>query len=249
MDEFELKPIGSTSAARRKCLLGITIMLVEDSLSASEALRLMAVASGARLRRADRLLTAERHLALFRPNVVMVDLGLPDGSGLNLISKINRTARPRPALIAVSGGDIDEWGPAAKEAGADQLLAKPVGGIAGFQNCLLSVLPDGKERREGNIPQIFKQPITCTEAVKEDLSNARDLLMEAVSNEDAKAFAYAGQFVTSLAVMLKDQELAAQVSAMMSSEPFGSTSTGIAQKLVALIDRRRGADVQEAAIR
>ena len=74
--EPELRAPGSL---RRQCLFAVTILLVEDSRSASEAIRLYAAESGARVRRADSLHAASRHLAIYRPNVVMVDLGLPDG--------------------------------------------------------------------------------------------------------------------------------------------------------------------------
>ena len=50
--ETELRALGSL---RRQCLFAVTILLVEDSRSASEAIRLFAAESGARVRRADSL--------------------------------------------------------------------------------------------------------------------------------------------------------------------------------------------------
>ena len=58
--EPELRAPGSL---RRQCLFAVTILLVEDSRSASEAIRLYAAESGARVRRADSLHAASRHLS------------------------------------------------------------------------------------------------------------------------------------------------------------------------------------------
>lgn len=242
MDGFELKPINGGSTARRKCLLGITIMLVEDSLCASEALRLMAVASGARLRRADCLLAAQRHLAAFRPNVVIVDMGLPDGNGLDLIRDIARNATPCPALIAVSGGDVEEWGDRAKNAGADALLCKPINGISAFQDAVLSVLSDGDARRAGHIPQPFLKPSASDDVIREDISNAKELLKVAMATKDNHSFAYASQFVSSIASMLNDKDLEASANQLALCENSSTGYDQAAKSLLALLEKRHNWD-------
>ena len=249
MNSLELKPIKGSDAAKRKCLLGITIMLVEDSLCASEALRLMAVASGARLRRADRLSAAQRHLAAFRPNVVIVDMGLPDGSGLDLITEISRTATPCPALIAVSGGEIEIWGQRARAAGADAVLEKPIGGIAAFQDVVLSVLPDGEARREGRIPQPFLRPASSVDVIREDLSNAKELLKAALAAQDGGSLAYAGQFISSVAVMMNDKELEA-CAAMVTDQgdEFHERAQRFASDLLKMLEKRQNWDVLTPAV-
>eukprot|EP01031_Cornospumella_fuschlensis_P014764 gene14764-18040_t len=66
-------------------LQGVTILAVEDSRFACEALRLIARRAGARLRRAETMAAARDHLRVYRPDVVLIDLGLPDGRGDALI--------------------------------------------------------------------------------------------------------------------------------------------------------------------
>ena len=145
--EPALPDLSGLGGFRRKCLFAVTILLVEDSRSASEAIRLYAVESGARVRRADSLHAASRHLAIYRPNVVMVDLGLPDGSGLELISHLATASLPMQGIIAVSGNDRDDWREAAREAGAAACLEKPIESLRAFQTCILGVLPDAETRQ------------------------------------------------------------------------------------------------------
>ena len=81
--------------------LGLRLLLVEDSRFAAEAVRLMCLKSGARLRRADSLAAAHRHLAAYVPAVTIVDLGLPDGPGESLIAEL--AAAGGHGILALSG--------------------------------------------------------------------------------------------------------------------------------------------------
>ena len=75
-------------------LLGTMVLVVEDSRFACDSMRLICQLSGARIRRAESLHSADRHLLAYRPHVAVVDLGLPDGSGLDLIARL-ADATPR----------------------------------------------------------------------------------------------------------------------------------------------------------
>ena len=75
----------SLKPTSRRPLHGLMVLLVEDSLTVGEAVRLIFITSGARLRRADCIERARRHLRIYRPDVAIVDMGLPDGDGAVLI--------------------------------------------------------------------------------------------------------------------------------------------------------------------
>jgi CheY-like chemotaxis protein len=123
-------------------LLGMTVLVVEDSRYASEAMRLMCLRSGARIRRADCIGSAERHLNVYRPSVAIVDLGLPDGSGLDLIAQMH-ALRPRvPILLGTSGAEREAARKDVMAAGGDGFLAKPIESLSEFQAAILDLMPE-----------------------------------------------------------------------------------------------------------
>lgn len=118
-------------------LLGLTILIVEDSRYSCEAMRFMALRSGARLRRADSIQSAKRHLRVYLPSVIIVDVGLPDGSGLDLIRELSSTSTKVTALIGTSGEDFHHT--ATLNAGADVFISKPYESLAAFRQTLLTL--------------------------------------------------------------------------------------------------------------
>ena len=117
---------------------GVTVLLVEDSRFASDAIRLLCQKSGARLRRAETLACARRHLRCYRPDVIIVDLGLPDGRGEYLLRELAVMSGRRILLLATSGEPALRA--AALSAGAQGFLAKPIMSLADFQRALAPVL-------------------------------------------------------------------------------------------------------------
>jgi two-component system KDP operon response regulator KdpE len=59
-------------------------------------------------------------------DLVLLDVQLPDGSGLALLDDLaDRPGRPRPAVIALTGGALPHQHAAATDAGCDAILDKP----------------------------------------------------------------------------------------------------------------------------
>ena len=58
-------------------------------------------------------------------DVVLLDVQLPDGTGLDLLPLLDARAHPRPAVIALTGGVLNHQRNAAMAAGCDAFLDKP----------------------------------------------------------------------------------------------------------------------------
>jgi DNA-binding response OmpR family regulator len=199
-DDLEVFMMNQSPTAERP-LLGLTVLIVEDSRFACEAMRLLCLRSGARIRRADSLASARRHLRVYRPSVVIVDLGLPDGSGTELIEELS-VAQPRvDVLLAISG----DTGAAqmASDAGADGFLAKPIASLAEFQEAVLTQLPD-EARPEGfrlvSDEEIHPDPI----ALQDDLAHAADMISHATEDDMT---GYLAQFLAGVAKSAGDVPL------------------------------------------
>jgi CheY-like chemotaxis protein len=195
-------------------LHGVTLLLVEDSRFASEAVRLMCLRSGARLRRADCLRAAERHLQCYRPTVALIDLGLPDGSGLDLIARLARQTPRLPAIIAMSGDA--SAGAAALSAGADRFLAKPVESLGAFRNMLLTLLPDLPRARTA-MPQT-DGPAPDRAALRDDLARAAALIAPGGQGD----LTYVARFLSGLAVSSRDGDLGRAAAALLADQQSGA---------------------------
>jgi CheY-like chemotaxis protein len=197
-----------TRPTRSRPLLGLTVLVVEDSLYSSEALRLMCLRSGARIRRADCVASAQRHLNVYRRSVAIIDLGLPDGSGLDLIRTMQEAKARVPILLGTSGAEPEASATACANVGADGFLAKPMTSLAVFQSAILEHLPDAlrpRGPRDANLEGVTPDPV----ALREDLTHALDLL-----SNDSPPLGYLRRFLIGLARSAEDKTLECSAQAM-----------------------------------
>jgi two-component system, sensor histidine kinase len=102
------------------------ILIVEDNDDTRRMLRAMLVLKGHDVREASDGTTALAAVAEARPDVALIDIGLPDIDGYELARRLRETGQSRIALIALTGygqaGDQSR----AFQAGFDAHLIKPV---------------------------------------------------------------------------------------------------------------------------
>ena len=235
MDDLENFVMQRMPTANRP-LLGLTILVVEDSRFACEAIRLMCIRSGGRIRRADCLRSARRHLRVYRPAVVILDLGLPDGSGLDLIAELAECAPKVGVVIGTSGDDGARQ--SALDAGADGFLAKPVSSLAEFQNCILQHLP---HEVQPSAPRVVPNETLVPDriALKDDLAHVADLLEH--GPPDGPVLDYVAQFLGGVAVSAEDNTLLSAARALASArEQQGATNAALLQ-LTSILNSRLSA--------
>lgn len=102
----------------------LSILLVEDHEDTARTLRDALVATGHRVRIVHRVEDALRAAAADPCEILISDIGLPDGSGIDVIRQISPA--PRFGAIAMSGFGMDQDLTRSREAGFDRHLTKPV---------------------------------------------------------------------------------------------------------------------------
>jgi two-component system, OmpR family, KDP operon response regulator KdpE len=99
------------------------ILVIEDEPAIRNVLRVLLEAEGYRFVEADTATRAEIEARSHKPDLLLVDLGLPDGDGLKVIRKV-RGWSPVP-IIVLSARTMEEQKIAALDAGADDYVTKP----------------------------------------------------------------------------------------------------------------------------
>ena len=236
MNDLETMLMNRTPTANRP-LLGLTVLVVEDSLFACEAIRLMCLRSGARIRRADCLASARNHLRVYRPNVVIVDMGLPDGTGADLIRELADDSAGQEIIIGISG---DEAGhSAAINAGAHGFILKPLESLAAFQQAILTHLPaDAQPPGLRAVSNDKVKPDML--AFQDDVAHVIDVLQQ---NPNGNDLDYVAQFTTGVAKIAHDRSLEAAAKSLAKDRADGRKGLSGAKRLSGLLQDRLTARV------
>ena len=121
-------PTAADPAPARGCepdhLAGCRVLLVDDHLDTARAMGKLLRRWGCSVQTADTVASALKAAAAVPPDVLISDIGLPDGSGLDLIRQL-LSKRPIRG-IAVSGFGMDEDRSRSRAAGFVEHLVKPV---------------------------------------------------------------------------------------------------------------------------
>jgi len=114
------------------------VMVVEDDKAMQEVLRILFEGSGFRVVVSETARQGENNARLHRPDIVVVDLALPDGDGISVIKSI-RVWSPMPIIVLSARADRIEHRRDGSYAVLDYKTGQP---------------PTGKQVRMGLSPQL-----------------------------------------------------------------------------------------------
>ena len=101
------------------------ILLIDDDRTVRDQVRHLLESGACRVEEAGDVETARRAFERFRPDLVLLDYSLPDGTALDLLPAFKRQEPDVPVLILTGHAEI-ALAVATIKAGADQFLTKPV---------------------------------------------------------------------------------------------------------------------------
>jgi two-component system KDP operon response regulator KdpE len=102
------------------------LLVIDDEVQIRRLLRLTLESAGYRVREAETGALGLNEAAVQRPDAIVLDLSLPDTSGLDVLKRLREWSHIPVLILSVRGGESDKI--AALDAGADDYLTKPFGG-------------------------------------------------------------------------------------------------------------------------
>lgn len=105
-------------------MIGPELLMLEDEPSIADTVIYSFRSDGFRIAWVRSLAEARQRIATTSPAIIILDLGLPDGSGLDLLREVRTTAPNIPViLLTARGAEVDRV--LGLELGADDYVTKP----------------------------------------------------------------------------------------------------------------------------
>jgi two-component system KDP operon response regulator KdpE len=102
------------------------VLVIDDEVQIRRLLRVTLEGAGFRVREAEGGQLGLAEAATKRPDAIILDLGLPDLPGIEVLKRLREWSRLPVLILSVRGQEADKI--EALDAGADDYLSKPFGG-------------------------------------------------------------------------------------------------------------------------
>ena len=121
----------------------INVLIIEDEHAIRRFLRTALEADGMRVFEAETLQRGLIEAATRKPDLAILDLGLPDGDGIDFIRDLRQWSQMPIIVLSARSEEHDKI--AALDAGADDYLSKPFG-IGELQACASRCVATARRR-------------------------------------------------------------------------------------------------------
>jgi two-component system KDP operon response regulator KdpE len=133
---------------------GPRVLIVDDEIPVRRFLRVSLKAAGFSVFEAGSAGAVPAAVAAIRPDAIILDLGLPDGRGIDVIRQLRESVQTPILVVSVREEEVEKI--AILDAGADDYLTKPFGIgelLARLRVCLRHTVPgkDGTPFQNGDL--------------------------------------------------------------------------------------------------
>lgn len=149
------------------------VLVVEDEPALRKFVRATLLAHGYRVVEAASVREALQLATGHNPDLILLDLGLPDGDGLALTEQIRGWSRVPIVVVSARGREADKV--AALDAGADDYLTKPFG-VAELLARLRVALRHAAAARAPELPPVQALGAVSLDRVRREVKKAGELL-------------------------------------------------------------------------
>jgi two-component system KDP operon response regulator KdpE len=146
--------------------IGRLVLVVEDEAPLRKFIRASLTSHGHRIIEADHAAQVTMLVTSHNPELILMDLGLPDGDGLEVTKQLREWTQVPIIVISARGREDDKV--AALDAGADDYLTKPFG-VNELLARMRVALRHARGSAEASAPQVLKFGVLELDLVRREV--------------------------------------------------------------------------------
>ncbi|UWQ83257.1 ATP-binding protein [Leisingera caerulea] len=146
--ELAAVPAAAPQAGGLAALEGLRVLVAEDNAVNRVLMEKFLQPTPAEVVFAENGREAVAQFEAFAPDIILMDMSMPEMDGLEATRAIRTLARPQPAIVALTANAFDSDREACLAAGMDEFMSKPVN-RGKLLDLLVQLAPQAQSRRAG----------------------------------------------------------------------------------------------------
>ncbi len=172
---------------------GPVVLVIDDEAQIRRLLRLSLEAHNYQVREATTAQEGLQQVAMARPDLIILDLGLPDMEGVEVVKKLREWSQTKVIVLSVKNSEQDKI--ALLDAGANDYVTKPFGMgelLARMRAALRSTLPEASEGilKTGSITIDFSRRVVMKDGIELKLTPTEYSLLRFLAQNAGKVLTH-----------------------------------------------------------